>query len=526
MRTAKSWMCFVGLVFCLTAGCSDDNNEQNNAADTAVDTGDDVEQTDVGADTNRDPNQRAAELPHSFGEQTLAAGEEITPCVQWTLNNDEPIYINTVTLGTDGGFHHSNWFVVPDTLYTGEDGYFNCSDRGFSEISAAVDGTVLFAQSTQAREEVQSLPEGVVIKVPPNHKVIGSLHLLNIAPRELTTGLRMQLDIIHPDDVDTVVTPFRLSYLDLDIPAESETRFTGECNIAEKYEQSTGEPFDMKLYWVLPHYHELGNYFKLEIIGGQRDGEQLFELAGFNAEANGQEFNPPVDLSGATGLRFTCGFDNPRSESVGWGIGDQEMCVMLGFADMSAMIDASVAGGNHVVEERDGIVYQEGSCGTLVLPKNEAQTMPSDEETASAMYVPPVDPQDEDVDPIPGCEDTPTDATASIDATLSSLDSQVFAVSCAFSACHDTESPAANLDLTAEDLHAELTNHELVTPTDLPLVDPGNADGSWLYKVISECEPQAGETTVSHMPRNSPTLLEPGLVAAVRDWIDAGAQDD
>jgi hypothetical protein len=142
------------------------------------------------------------------------------------------------------------------------------------------------------------------------------------------------------------------------------------------------------------------------------------------------------------------------------------------------------------------------------------------------MYVPPTDSLDSDVDTIPECEDTPDEASAGIAATLSSLQTQVFTVGCAFSSCHDAESPAANLDLSGDDLHAELTGHEVLAATELPLVDPGNAEGSWLYKVISECDPQAGGASVSHMPRNSPTLLDPELVAAVRDWIDEGAQDN
>jgi hypothetical protein len=525
MRTTRGLVYLVGVLFCFTSvlvapGCSGDESPENGPAD--------AHSTDTSGDTDAGPEStvREASLVENFGDTTLASGEETSPCVQWSLQNDEPIYVNTVTLGTDGGYHHSNWFVVPDRAFRGDDGFFNCGDRGFSEIAAAIDGTVLFAQSTQAREEVQKLPEGVVIKIPPNHKVIGSLHLLNIAPRELTTGLRMQLDAVHPGDVDTVVTPFRLTYQDLDIPANSETRFSADCNIAGRYEGNTDEPFDIKLYWVLPHYHELGNYFNLEILGGERDGEQLFELAGFNAEANGQAFSPPVEMSGANGFRFSCGFDNPRAESVGWGIGDQEMCVMLGFVEGSALIDATVYNGNHIVETSDGIVYQEGECTVAVIAKNESQTMPSDEEVNGAMYVPPTDAEDTEVDPIPECEDTPDDAAAGIDATLSGVQAQVFSVGCAFSSCHDTGSPAANLDLTADDIHAELMDHQVLASTDLPLVDPGNADGSWLYKILAECAPKAGETTVSHMPRNSPTLLDPELVAGVRDWIDDGAQDN
>lgn len=508
----------------IVGACSDDGSQDETPAE---DVGVDVSEADAGdvSGDASDSTQRRASVVHDFGEQTLQPGEEITPCVQWTLENDQPVYINAVTMGTDGSYHHSNWFVVPDTSFGGEDGFFNCGDRGFTELNAAVDGTVLFAQSTQAREEVQQFPEGAVIKVPPNHKVIGSLHLLNITPREQVTGLRMRLDLIHPGDVDTVVAPFRLTYRGLDIPPESEARFTGECDLATPFEQRNQKPFDMKLYYVLPHYHELGNYFSLEIMGGDRDGEQLFELSGFNAEANGQSFEEPVDMSGTKGFRFTCGYDNPRSESVGWGIGDQEMCVMLGFADAESLFDATVSTGSPT-ETRDGIVYNSGPCTVLPLPKGAAQAMPDEEETTGAMYVPETDPEDKDVDPIPDCVDTPDDATASLEATLSNVDNHIFAASCAFSACHDSEAPAANLDLTATDLHAELLGHEVLAPTDLPLVDPGNAEGSWLYKVVSECEPQTGDVTMSHMPRNSPTLLDPGVVAMLRDWINNGAEDN
>jgi hypothetical protein len=46
-------------------------------------------------------------------------------------------------------------------------------------------------------------------------------------------------------------------------------------------------------------------------------------------------------------------------------------------------------------------------------------------------------------------------------------------------------------------------------------------------QLLSQCEPtdDAG-TVVNHMPRNSPTLLPPELVAKVRDWILNGAEDN
>jgi hypothetical protein len=58
-------------------------------------------------------------------------------------------------------------------------------------------------------------------------------------------------------------------------------------------------------------------------------------------------------------------------------------------------------------------------------------------------------------------------------------------------------------------------------------VEPGDPEGSWLYRIISRCEPtdDAGNV-LAHMPRNAPVLMDDALVATVRAWIEAGAQPD
>src|SRR5690606_8745902 len=247
---------------------------------------------------------------HDFGEITLTPFEELENCVQWTLDNDEALYVQGVTLSNFGYFHHSNWFVVPDDMYEGPDGFFRCGERGFAEIEAAIAGTVLFAQSTQSFVEVQRTVDGAVVKIPPRHKVVAGTHLLNVGPADISTELFMTLDVIHPRDVEIVLTPFRLTYYDLDIPASAESRFTGICDdFGERYQDATGIPLDIKLHYVLPHYHYLGNYFDLTFTGGPLDGQSVFQIDGFNGEANGGVFEPPLDLTGVEGLRFTCGYD-------------------------------------------------------------------------------------------------------------------------------------------------------------------------------------------------------------------------
>lgn len=472
----------------------------------------------------------SATLTHDFGDYELGPGQEVaSQCVSWTLDNEESLWVSDVTISNSGAFHHSNWFVVPEDLFPGPDGYWTCRDREFSELGAAVAGTVLFAQSTQSQIESQTFVEGAVIKVPPRHKVVAGVHMLNPSFRTITTQFRMTLGLVHPRDVEVLLTPFRLSYYALDIPPESEARYSAECDLESiSHEVTGGGPLDLELYWVLPHYHYRGNYFRAEIIGGPRDGELLHTIERFDAEANGKMFDPPVDLSGAKGIRMTCGFENPTDEEIGWGIGDQEMCVMLGLARTNVLLDAWVDEDTHRDDGiEEGIARRSGACEGLAVPPNAAQQPPTAEEVAAPLYVPESLPSDVGLEPVLPCVDVPGDATPEAPVTFSSIRETVLTPSCGFSACHDSVAPAAGLDLLT-DPHAELLSRSVLSAsTDMPLVTPGEPSRSWLYQLLSQCEPtdDAGVVSAS-MPRNSPNLLDPAVVAKVRAWIEAGAPND
>src|SRR5690606_5335712 len=103
-----------------------------------------------------------------------------------------------------------------------------------------------------------------------------------------------------------------------------------------------------------------------EIVGGSRDGEVIMRHDGYG-ENFGVALDPPVDLgaAGATGLRFTCGYDNPRNDVVGWGIGDQEMCVVALQARTNMGWDADVKRGDGT-EVATG--QHEGPCQVIGFP--------------------------------------------------------------------------------------------------------------------------------------------------------------
>jgi hypothetical protein len=302
----------------------------------------------------------------------LAPGEEWDGmCQSFTLDNDDWIYVNAVSLATDGGFHHSNWFHVPDNQYEGPDGLWPCEDRGFSEPIAAAVGGVLFAQSTQSTDETMQFPEGVVIPIPPKSKIVGGVHVLNATGEPLSTTLRMDVASLPEAEVDTMLSGLSLEIQSIALPARSRSSFGTACSLAAEHERQLERPMDFSIYYVLPHYHDLGRGLTVEATGGPGGDTVVFDNAAGVGDPLGKQIEPAFDMTGYGGLRFSCHYDNPRDEIVRWGIGDQEMCVFLAFTDSELLWGGGVLGGEPgELEMRNGVPHFERECFLLSYPSS------------------------------------------------------------------------------------------------------------------------------------------------------------
>lgn len=167
-------------------------------------------------------------VEHTFQGHEVAAGEEIKDqCRSWTLGNDSELFVNAVELSQTEASHHSNWTFVPDTDYDGPDGLWPCAERSYSQLTAALKGGVLYAQSTQAPREVQKFPDGVVVRIPPHSRVISDVHLLNTTAAPVTGTMTIRLYTLPAEQVRVRLAPFHVSYDGLAIPARSQSRFSG-----------------------------------------------------------------------------------------------------------------------------------------------------------------------------------------------------------------------------------------------------------------------------------------------------------
>jgi hypothetical protein len=317
-----------------------------------------------------DPQTESCTYEAAVSTLTVTAGQEDEDtCQSWTLNTPTELWVNAITQQNDGGYHHANWFFVPDDQFDLPDGPWSCSDNDFGELIAALQGGYLFALSTQSHAETQTLPAGSAIRIPPYSRLIGSSHLLNTSDADVTTTMRLAIKTLPPAQVTAKLAPARMSYHALTIEPQTKSAFTMECDLAAAYDRVYHRPLEYKLYYTLTHYHQLGTYQQLEIFGGPRDGEVIMRHDGFGDNA-GHAIEPPLDLAaaGAKGLRLTCGFDNPRTAQVGWGIGDQEMCVMALQAVTDFGWDADVTTSALTGTAADGETQHTGPCSMLEFP--------------------------------------------------------------------------------------------------------------------------------------------------------------
>src|SRR5262249_29292910 len=156
-------------------------------------------------------------------------------------------------------------------------------------------GAALFSQSTQSRTESQSFGDGAAFAIPPRSQLFVSYHLLNITEDPLEAGVTARLRTVPESGGKARLTASGGLIGLLAVPPHTRSRFYTECFF--------DEPSDLAAYFMLPHYHLYGTGMRLELIGGARDGEIVWESRGAVGEALGSRIEPVVDFSGAKGFR-------------------------------------------------------------------------------------------------------------------------------------------------------------------------------------------------------------------------------
>ncbi len=256
---------------------------------------------------------------------TLAPGEEVTPCWIFPLDLMGPSHMvggGSVTVGQ--GMHHGNITTRPKT----GDGIRPCPANepgiGGSEGDVFAGGTVLFGSSTQTQgTEWQSFPDGMAYHINDGQEIVARMHYLNVTPDSLTVAPVYEWYTVDESKVTQEISPFAWALRNFQIPPNSEYTAKAECDF----------PHGMHIVNVLPHMHAMGRLFTAGYLGGELDGKLFLDSRGYDPD-NGVmvQYDKGIDLSQGDGATFSCTWKNSSDKVIVEGIGDNEMCILFGYA--------------------------------------------------------------------------------------------------------------------------------------------------------------------------------------------------
>jgi len=285
---------------------------------------------------------------YSFGPFDVAPSEEVSDlCVQITLGNDADWYVNKVELATGGGFHHSNWDFVPAEdpahgvvgVFPGPDGVFKCADRNFDQAIGALKGGTLFAQSTQAADDVQEFVEGAALRIPKHSKLVTTIHLLNASDNPVHLTPSITLTTILPSTVTKTMAALAFENHALGIPPNKQSSFAVECDLMQAWtnlynlHQVDSAIPTFSIYYALAHYHKYGTGMTVQAIKPDNTSTVVFQTTSAIGDSLGEKLDPPFDMTGYSRIRFSCDYYNTTDQTLTWGLGSEEMCAFLGFTD-------------------------------------------------------------------------------------------------------------------------------------------------------------------------------------------------
>lgn len=238
---------------------------------------------------------------------TVDAGTEAFICMRIPFEVEEDIYVNASVAYQANGGHHSMLYYSPPDQEPPNDAPHECVDSDMGNIRFIGVGT--------ADGVGISLPKGIAMKIPKGSKIYSQSHYVNAQTTTLTAQDVVDLVLIPADQLEQRAGAFTEVDLGLELPASMETTRQIDCT----------SPMDMEVPWMIPHMHEWGYYFKLEVIVD--DVPQTVYESEWNETLRDHfplvHFDPPLHLTPADRIRTTCTWRNIESHDI---LFPSEMC--------------------------------------------------------------------------------------------------------------------------------------------------------------------------------------------------------
>jgi hypothetical protein len=299
----RHWL-ILGSFLLIPAACGGDNSSGD----------DDTNAADAGSP---DADVPAGSYTVTWGPVTVQPGVEDTQCVTVPVGNTETLRVNQIHNVLGDASHHLIVYRVADT--TEQSTPYPCDP--FTDTLDPAKGSPLMI--TQKYEETLVLPDGVAFSLEPNQFVRLEMHFINASdsPKEVmaTSTFSPIPDAEFEHEADFLF----IGDVDIDIPPNS------THTVGPTYFPIPGEFAGSNFFGITGHQHQYGTDVYVATTDGENGTDTpVYDLDNFDwDEPETVYHDPPFQVPGGGGFRFTCQWNNTSDQTLSFGesAGD-EMC--------------------------------------------------------------------------------------------------------------------------------------------------------------------------------------------------------
>ncbi len=273
------------------------------------------------ADTTPETTEARPTLRYAIEPITVQSGKERQVCKTINIPSDGSFDIVRFTSRMIGISHHFNLYkVIDDTAFnpvtTDESTVHDCSPAA-EQLRG--DAAYIFGS---ASDRVMETPPGVAFNLKPGQRLILEYHAINYTTETIEAALEIDLEGPLPGEViehhADIIWFANWGFL---LPPGQETSDTTSCAV----------PYDVEIFGLMSHFHELGTHFEIEAIKGG-EAASIYEDDDW-AHPKYQSFAPTLSLAAGDKIRWTCTWNNTRETLVLPNKGSKdEMCMVFAAA--------------------------------------------------------------------------------------------------------------------------------------------------------------------------------------------------
>jgi hypothetical protein len=235
------------------------------------------------------------------------AASEVFMCMRIEFDVTEDMWVNSSTGYQVEGGHHTMLYYTAEPQVGIDPMPHECAGEDMGNIRFIGVGTANGIGIT--------LPEGIAMKIPKGAEIWTQSHYLNTTGEEITAQDVIDLELIAANEVTDVAAAFTQVDLGLELTPVAETTRVIECTA----------PQNMTVPFMIPHMHEWGAHFKLEVV--RNDETMVIYDQGWEESLRDDfpilSMSPMLELTPNDVIRTTCTWHNDTADPI---LFPQEMC--------------------------------------------------------------------------------------------------------------------------------------------------------------------------------------------------------